>query len=65
MRLYQQHTDSGAVVTILRMSGAEAGSLAHLLCVARGQGLAESATVRVIVDNAPAEPRPAHEAVEP
>ena len=64
MRLYQLHDPSRHLVTVLRLSGEEAGHLAHALCVARGQGVCDAPGLRVIVDNQPAEPVSAHEAVE-
>lgn len=65
MRLYTLTPESGAAVTVLRLSGVEAGHLAHALCVARGQGHCDAGMgIRVIVDNAPAQPGPGHEAID-
>ena len=65
MRLYPLHDPSRPLVTVLRLSAEEAGHLAYALCVARGQGVCDAANgIRVIVDATPAEPVPAHEAVE-
>jgi len=65
MRTYTETGPSGAVVTILRLSQAEAGSLPSQVYAARPRGRSgELNGVVVIVDSEAAPAVPGHEAVD-